>query len=405
MVLLHYDPANDAKAIYDEHAIWNRLYGAPLAPKKEDFPNDRNPDRRLKVGYVSAYLSNRPVGRFLSGLLANHDDDQFEVFCYSDGRKPDSKTYHLQADTDVWRESGHLNDEQLVETIRADGIDILIDLGMHTAGNRMLVFARKPAPVQATYLAYCSTTGLPTVDYRFSDSYLDPDDSQQPYYSEHTVRLRSYWCYPPPTEAADIIPPPVTAVNSGGPTFGCLNEFEKINKPTLLMWRDLLRKVPDSRLILHAPEAADRQRIMSYFVGTDFRGERIQFVGVLSMHDYFKQYNQIDIALDPTPWCGGTTTCDALWMGVPVVSMVGRTAVSRGGLSILSQIGLSEFVAQNSEQYVAIALSLAGDPARLAMLRSSMRERIQASPLMDAPGFTRDFETKLRKMWAVWCGK
>jgi protein O-GlcNAc transferase len=402
LVLLHLDPANDAKAIFDDHALWNRLYGAPLAASALRHDNDSTPDRRLKVGYVSAYLSSRPVGRFLSGLFANHDHGQFEVFCYSDLLEPDATTQRLRGWSDVWRDTANLSHEQLAQLIRDDRIDLLIDLGMHTKGNRMPAFAHEPAPVQITYLAYCSTTGLQAIDYRLSDAAFDPDDSQQLYYSEQTVRLRSYWCYPPPEEAPDVSALPAQASPSAPLTFGCLNDFTKVNQKTLLMWGDVLQNVPNSRLILHAPTTSDRRRTLHAFATVGVEPARIEFVGMLSMGEYFKQYRQIDIALDPTPWCGGTTTCDALWMGVPVVSLAGHTAISRGGLSILSQLGLTELVAHTPQEYVAIASALALDPLRLTALRASLRERIRASPLMDAPGFTRDFESILRQMWRRW---
>ena len=208
LILVHQDPANDAKVIFDDHATWNRLYAAPLATAFTPHDIDPNPSRRLRIGYVSAYLSNLPVGRFLSGLLANHDRQQFEIFAYTDTYQYDQMTDQLRACCDQWRYTAALDDEQLAELVRTDRIDILFDLGLHASVNRMLTFARKPAPVQITYLNYCSTTGLQTIDYRLSDSCFDPDDSQQPFYSEKTVRLRSYWCYPAPPEALEVLARP-----------------------------------------------------------------------------------------------------------------------------------------------------------------------------------------------------
>jgi protein O-GlcNAc transferase len=404
LALLHHDPANDAKAIFEDHNLWNRLYAAPFAASVQRHDNESSPDRRLKVGYSSAYLDSRPVGRFMSGLLANHDHGEFEVSCYSDVRNPDGMTARLRAYCDVWRDTASLSSEQLADLIRRDRIDILVDLGMHTRDNRVLVFARRPAPVQLTYLAYCSTTGLSTIDYRISDPYLDPDDSDQPYYSEQTVRLRSYWCYPPPTDAPEADACPTTSKYAPC-TFGCMNDFSKVNRETLSMWAAVLRNIPESRLLMHAPTEQNRLYVQEAFGAAGVQPSRIEFVGTLPMAEYFRQYHQIDIALDPTPWCGGTTTCDALWMDVPVVSLACRTAISRGGLSILSQVGLRELVAQSPPEYVALASSLARDVPRLTEMRQGLRERMRRSRLMDAPGFAADFESTLRRCWRHWCAR
>ena len=400
LVLLHLDSANDAKAIYEEHARWNRTYARQLAPLNPHFPNDRSEDRRLRIGYVSAYFNGHPVGRFLTPLFENHNHERLEVFCYSDVIKGDATTDRLRSGADVWRDVVRLNDEQLAQQIRSDQIDILVDLGMHTNANRIFVFARKPAPVQVTYLAYCSTTGLETMDYRLSDSFLDPDDCNQPYYSERTVRLRSYWCYPAPGDAPEVNGLPFTS--SGCMTFGCLNNFSKVTDAALSIWLEILRNVGDSRLILHAPEGTHRLRARQLAEASGIDPQRIEFVGKAPISDYFRQYHAIDTALDPTPYGGGTTTCDALWMGVPVISLAGRTAVSRGGLSILSHIGLPELVASTVAQYVQIAIALAGDVARLTELRAGLRQRMQCSVLMDAPGFALNFEAALREMWRSW---
>ena len=403
LVLLHLDPQSDPKSIYDEHARWNQRHTAALASEAGGHANDRSPHRRLRIGLVSGFFDEHPVGRFLLPLLAKHDRTQFEIICYSDVRRCDGTTETLRSLANCWRETLNLSDEQLAQLIRSDQIDILIDLGMHTRGNRMNTFARKPAPVQASYLAYCSTTGLETIDYRLSDPYLDPDDSDQPYYSEKTVRLRSYWCYsaPPPYPAhrqqKTNESPPAEELDQF--TFGCLNDFSKVSDLSLSMWVQILRLLPDSRLLLHALEGSHRDRVTRIFAEGGVGPARVEFIGRLQIGDYFRQYHRIDIALDPTPWPGGTTTCDALWMGVPVVSMTGKTAVSRGGLSILSHVGHPELVAHDSEQYAQIARSLAQDRQRLAELRGGLRQTMLRSTLMDAVGFTRDFESCLRAMW------
>ena len=410
---LHFDPDLDARQIYEEHVRWNAARVPPFraaaaageaAAAIAPHDNDRDPDRPLRIGYVSPDFNGHPVGRFFLPLVAHHDRSSFEVYCYSDVRRPDATTDQIRAQTHVWRETASLDDAQLADLIRQDRVDILVDLMLHTAGSRLSVFARRPAPVQVTYLAYCSTSGLETMDYRLSDPYLDPAGGDESVYTEKTIRLpRTYWCFQPPLEIASL--PAARAMGAPeGITFGCLNNYGKVTRPTMDMWRDLLRRVPRSRLLLHSREGAHRQHAKDYFAaagGVD--PDRIQFVGSLPPLAYHQQYNQIDIALDPFPFPGATTTCDALWMGVPVVSLVGRTAVSRAGLSILSNVGLPELVARTAEQYVQIAAELAADRPRRIELRSTLRERMLASPLMDAPQFARDVEAACRNMWGVWC--
>jgi predicted O-linked N-acetylglucosamine transferase (SPINDLY family) len=281
--------------------------------------------------------------------------------------------------------------------VRQDQIDILIDLSLHSAGHRLLVFARKPAPVQVTYLGYCSTSGLDTIDYRISDLYLDPPEANNECFSEKTIYLpRTYWCYQPEADAPQVTPLP--AQSARRTTFGCLNDLGKVTQPTLNLWGDLLRAVPGSQLLIYAPQGEHRQRI-----GAQIDPDRVQFVAHLPLQEYLATYNQIDIGLDPFPFNGGTTTCDALWMGVPVVSLVGTRPVSRAGLSILSNVGLPELVARSEDDYVKIAVELANDLPRLSELRSSLRQRMLASPLTDARQFARDIEAAYRQMWQAWC--
>jgi protein O-GlcNAc transferase len=392
----------DARAIYAAHREWAQRHAQPLARFLRPHGNDRAPQRRLRIGYVSPDLREHPVGRFLLPLLEAHDHRQFEIFCYASMLFPDAISARLQAAADVWRVAGSLSDEQLTEQIRQDGIDVLVDLTMHMGGNRMRCFACKPAPVQVTYLAYCGTTGLDTIDYRLTDPYLDPPGSVEGIYTEQSVWLpESYWCYQAPASATPVGRLP--ALEHGVVTFGALNNFAKVTGATLAAWRRLLQAVPRARLLLHAPAGSHRSRVREQLglSGTD--AERLEFIHRVSIADYLALYHRIDVALDPFPYGGGTTTCDALWMGVPVVSLAGATAVGRGGLSILSNVGLPELVAHDTDQYVRIATELAADPPRLAELRATLRKRMQQSPLMDAPRFARNVEAAYRGMWRRWC--
>jgi protein O-GlcNAc transferase len=407
LVYTHYFlPQSDARTIDEEFRRWNRRHAEPLASFLRPHDNDRSPDRRLRIGYVSPDFRLHPVAQFLLPLLESHDHERFEIFCYASMSVRDAITDRCRAGADAWREVLALTDEQLAGAIRRDKIDILVDLAMHTAGNRLLVFARKPAPVQTTYLAYCGKTGLRTIDYRLTDPYLDPPAQDEPGDvfppSEQPIRLpETYWCYRPLGETPPVIALP--AVTGGQVTFGCLNNFCKATPPTLAVWSRLLRAMPESRLLLHAHPGSHRDRVREFLAGQGVAPHRLTFVGMVPREDYFRIYEQVHVALDPFPYGGGTTTCDALWMGVPVVSLAGRTSVGRGGLSILSSVGLADLVADDAEQYARIALELAGDLPRLRELRATLRDRLRSSPLTDAPRLARHVEAAYRTMWQRWC--
>lgn len=401
---LHLHPASTPASLFEEHRKWNENYAQALAPQAPIYPNDPDPDRRLRIGYVSPDFREHPVGRFTAPLLAHHDHAKFEIYCYAGASRPDALSQRLENHADVWRDMVGMTNDRLERQIREDRIDLLIDLSLHGEGNRLAVFARKPAPVQATYLAYASTSGLSTMDYRLTDRWLDPPGVGDESYSENSIRLpRTYWCYEADVNAPEVSPPP--SKDKGFVTFGCFNNFCKVTEPALHAWRQILSKIPDSRLMLHARGNSARRRVSDFFSQQGIDPSRLSFSGFLSRDHYFRQYQQIDIALDPFPYPGGTTTCDALWMGVPVVSLAGATAVSRGGLSILSNVGLPELVATSAEQYVQIAMDLATGLARLEHLRTSLRSMMRASPLMDAPHFARDVEAAYRQMWRAWCEK
>ncbi|MGD0464719.1 MAG: tetratricopeptide repeat protein [Tepidisphaeraceae bacterium] len=398
---LHDHPGYDAAAILQEHRQWSLRHASHLRQDAAGHPNDPSPQRRIRIGYVSPDFRNHPVGRFLLPLFDHHDHHALEVFCYSDAPISDAVTQRLRSRADVWRSTGDLSHDQFATLIRQDRIDILVDLTMHMAHNRLLAFARKPAPVQVTYLAYCSTTGLDAIDYRLTDPYLDPPGQGDENYCEKSIRLpKTYWCYEPCASPPQSAPP---AIAAGHLTFACLNNFCKVSLPTLSAWRRLLQKVPRSRLILHAKEGDHQQRLRDFLADAGIDPQRLIFVGYKPVEQYLQSYNEIDIALDPFPCAGGTTTCDALWMGVPVVSLAGQTAVGRSGLSILSNIGLPELVAATADQYVQIAADLAADPDRLTRLRSELRQRMATSPLMDAAQFAKDIEQAYRTMWQQWC--
>ena len=369
LATLHFDPSITSAQILEAHLQWARQY-AHLAPT-QPHDNDRSPNRRLRIGYVSPDFRDHPVGRFILPLLSHHNRTNFEIFCYSDSDSSDAIAQQLKNHTDRWRDTKKLSDENLANLIRQDRIDILIDLALHFDGNRLLVFARKPAPVQITYLAYCSTSGLATMDYRITDRFLDPIPPEEPdaraydraRYSETSLVLpNSYWCYQPPAQSPDVAPLP--ALSTSRVTFGCLNNFAKVSPPALALWSRLLSALPQSQIHIASPRGSHRDRLHAQFRAAGVSPDRVQFIDRMKIDQYFAAYHAIDIALDPFPYNGGTTTCDALWMGVPVVSLTGSTAVSRAGASVLANLGMLHLAADLPNQFVTAALNLARDAPR-----------------------------------------
>lgn len=398
LLTLHYHPGFSPADLAREHRAWAQRHVDPLASSRQAHSNDPTPERRLRVGYVSADFREHAVARFMLPVLEHHDARHFEVYAYADVTRPDSTSESIRALVHQWRAVDTLNDAQLAQTIRNDRIDVLVDLGAHTGRNRLLAFARKPAPVQVTWLAYCSTTGVDAIDYRLTDRFLDPPGTDLSQYVEKSVYLPdSYWCYRAPEHelANDRL--------EGPPTFGCLNNFAKVTAPTLALWMELLRRVPEAHLVLYAPPGSHRERVRETMQKARLATDRLTFVPRQSFEDYMRTYRDIDVALDPFPYGGGTTTCDALWMGVPVVTLTGRTAVSRAGSSLLSNTGLGHLVAQSEAGYLDTAESVLRDTETLAALRRELRDRMRSSPIMDAVKFTHDFEAALRDMWRSWC--
>jgi protein O-GlcNAc transferase len=400
--LLSFHPGYDGPALAKAQRKWNDRHAQPLKSSIKPHSNSRSADRRLKIGYVSPDFRQHVVGQNIFPLLSQHDHERFEVFCYAASARSDAFTEVLRPHADMWRNVSARTDEELAEIIRRDQIDILIDLSLHMAHNRLLVFARKPAPVQVTYLGYCASTGLEAMDYRLSDPYLDPSDADLSLYSEKTIRLpETYWCYGPAGPTPEPSPPPSAA--AGHITFGCLNNFAKTSWAALDLWAQVLQAAPNSRMIIHSYSGSHLDEVRERFSRKGIAAGRLEFTGKLPWTQYVELYGRIDIALDPLPWGGGITTCDALWMGVPIISLIGETAVGRGGKSILSNIGLGELAARRSRQYVQTALALAESPARLAELRGNLRQRMLTSPLMNARRFARNVENAYREMWRQWC--
>jgi protein O-GlcNAc transferase len=396
--------AEHGKAVLDECLRWAAYHETPLHAARRAHTNDRKAGRRLRIGYVGADFRDHCQSLFTVPLFSHHDHQQFEIYCYASVARPDHLTRRLAAYADVWRDVRELDDEHLAQQIRADGIDVLVDLTMHMADGRPLLFARKPAPVQVAWLAYPGTTGIEAIDYRLTDPRLDPPDprSNDVHYSERSLHLPdSFWCYDPLTDqpAVNALP----ALTADHLTLGCLNNPCKLTDRTLGMWGAVLREVAHARLLLMAPAGHAHQSLVQRIERQGIDMQRVTFAPFQPRADYLRTYHQIDLGLDTFPYNGHTTSLDSLWMGVPVVTRVGETAVGRGGLSQLFNLGISELAAHSDDAFVRIAVELAADLPRLAALRQNLRPRMEQSPLMDGARFAGQVEAAYRQVWGVWC--
>jgi predicted O-linked N-acetylglucosamine transferase (SPINDLY family) len=421
ILALHIHPSQDTREIHQEQQQWNRQFANEAAIRYLSFGNTRIPDRRLRIGYVSVDFRDHVVGRNLRPLFHHHDQQQFEIFCYSGVAQPDELTAEFRERSQAWRSIVGMSDEAVAKLIHEDGIDILIDLGQHTSGNRLPVFARQPAPVQVSFAGYPESSGVKTIRYRISDRWLEGKGRMQdPGCKTQDNRecgvhpascdldpasglsfIDSFWCYDPC--GSEVAVNQLPAAQIGVITFGCLNNFAKVNELCLKLWARVLADVRDSRLVLLCPEGTPRRRTLDIFEREGVAAHRVEFVESLPRNEYLALYHRLDVVLDTYPYNGHTTSLDALWMGVPVVSLAGARPVSRGGLSQLSNLGLQELAAFSEEEFVSIAVALAKDRARLANLRANLRSRLESSVLMNAPGFTRQIEGAYRAMWREWC--
>ncbi len=379
-----------------------------LARPYEVWANDPNPERCLRVGFVSDDLRNHPVGYFLEAVVAAltaRFSDRLELFAYPGRFVLDAASQRIKAHCRGWYPTAGASDEELAGKIRDDGIDILIDLAGHTAGNRLPMFAWKPAPVQVSWLGYFATTGVPAIDYLIADHWVLPA-TEEVNFTEKIWRLpESRLCFTPPDDQVDVNPLP--ASTAGYITFGCFNNLTKMNDDVVALWSRVLLAIPDSQLYLKAKqltESSVRQSVLKRFAVHGIAHTRLILEGSTPRVDYLKSYQRVDIALDPFPFPGGTTTVEALWMGVPVMTLSGNRFLSRQGVGLLMNAGLSEWIAADADDYVARAVSHASNPDRLALQRSALRGAVLASPIFDAPRFADHFEDALRRMWKKWVG-
>lgn len=401
---LNFVPGMPPAEIAAEHFYWGAAHSTsrPVSWVEHDF----TPARKLRVGFVSPDFVHHAVSYFFEPLLQERPRNDWEVFCYSAAVHPDHVTRRLESRCDWWRDISTLNDDAAESVVREDRIDILIDLAGHSANNRLPLFARRPAPLQFTWLGYPNTTGLQTIDGRITDLVTDPVGQTEAFYSEKLVRLpRAFSCYLPPAESPPVSPLP--AAENGSITFGSFNQLAKVNAEVVTCWSAVLRAVPHSRLFLRSAVLSDRgtaDDLRQRFAAHGVAAHQLLLSGEqLSVEDHLRAYSQMDIALDPFPYNGTTTTCEALWMGVPVVTLQGATHVSRVGTSLLTHLGAAEWIANSESSYVATAQRLAQDLSALASIRSSLRGRMAHSALCDSEGFAEEFAYALRQRWMERC--
>jgi predicted O-linked N-acetylglucosamine transferase (SPINDLY family) len=403
LLMLHYR-VDDPQRLFAEHQRWAARHAPPppappARPPPAPAPDEpvQNPERPLRIGYLSSDFYNHATAAFIQPLLAHHDRERFTLFCYSAGTRRDHVTDRFRSLCHAWRDLAGASDEQANAILRADHLDILIDLSGHTAG-RMTLLAHKPAPVQISYLGYPDTTGMSAVDYRLSDELTDPPGQDQ-FYTETLIRLpRGFCCFAPPTPAPEVNELP--ALDRPSITFGSLHGLSKLSPGVLDLWSDVLCAIPSARLLIArdtlAPPAG--RRLLD-----EFRRRGIETCRIELRHHFnrghLSVYHDIDVALDTFPWSGHTTACEGLWMGVPIVTLRGRTFAGRMVAGVLARVGLEDLIAEDPQQFIQIARDLAGDFDRLGALRRTLRERMTASPLCDAPAFTRDLEAAYRKLW------
>jgi protein O-GlcNAc transferase len=396
-----YIPDMDAKHVFAEHKKW----GVGMSKR---FPaafkfKPRVPGSKIRVGFLSADLCHHPVAHFIEPLFREYDREHFQFIGYGDQRKKDDFSFRFASMLNEWSDTCSLSHEALAKKIYKDGIDILFEMSGHTAYNRLAVFAQKPAPIQCSFLGYPGSTGLRTIEYRITDAFADPLGETDHLHTEKLIRLDGCaWCYEPDSDAPDVQPPPFKS--KGYVTFGCFNNMAKLNDELFDAWAEILQKIPGSHLRLKARTLTDspfRKELAQRFNRAGIAEDRLDFFGhTQGIGDHLSHYHSVDIALDSFPYHGTTTTCEAMWMGCPVITQAGEAHVSRVGVSLLSAVGLEDFICKNREEYIAKAVSLATSPGLLVELRCGMRERLQASPLMNATAYTRSFERALTQIAA-----
>lgn len=400
---LDFDPGTSSAEAFAERRRWNDRHARPLAARIVPHDNDRDPDRRLRIGYVSADFRRHSAPVVFGPVVLAHDRDHFDVVYYAGVTRPDDVTARFREAATLWRDVAGLDDVSLARIIRDDRIDILVDLSGHSRDHRLLVFAMKPAPVQVTAWGHACGTGLDAMDYFFADRVTVPPERRRDF-SEEIIDLPAFVAYEPPEPAPDLGPLP--ALDEGVVTFGCFNRPAKLGSEVLALWAEILSALPGSRLLMkfHGLDRPPAQRrIRDAFEGHGIAAERIRFLGGSPRPDHVAAYRLVDLGLDPLPHGAGVTALDGLWMGVPLVTLCGERIPARMGASFLTTLGLTDFIATTPEDYVALAVGHAKNVARLADLRATLRGRMAASALGDHRAYCRAVESAYRAMWRRWC--
>jgi predicted O-linked N-acetylglucosamine transferase (SPINDLY family) len=402
LLALNFLPGVDPAEAFAYYRAWGERCTARVRRRQPQ--RDWLPERRLRVGYVSPDFRSHAMSNFIEPLLAHHDPAAVEVFCYDNSQAHDTVTARLQGYGANWRAIRGVDDDTVADLVERDRIDILVDLAGHTVGERLDMIARHPAPVQVSFLGYLNTAGLGALDYRVTDSWADPPGTADRYHVERLWRLPgSSLCFRPPDNAPEVAPLP--ALESGHVTFGSFNNFTKLNHSVTDAWIALLETCAGSRLLLTgAPEGEARAGFAARFAARGIDASRVEFTGRLPLQAFRELHGRVDIALDPFPYAGGATTCESMWMGVPVVTLAGAFGFARTGISLLQGIGLESLVAEDVDEYVEIAARLAADLPSLAQLRQSLRERVRQSQLCDGVRFCKKLEAAYRGMWRERCG-
>ncbi len=392
-----------AEGLFAEHFNAGRRIEEATPRWTRRFANTPDPERVLKIGYLSSDFRAHSVARFTEFLFTGHRRDRVKVYAYSSTPHHDAVTARIIDAADGWRDLREQTDAAVAGAILDDQIDLLVDLAGHTSGSRLVVMAGRAAPVQLTWLGYMNTTGITQVDYRITDPIADPPGMSETLYTERLVRMpRSQWCFRPP-EAARAVPAARDETMREF-TFGILNQFAKVSEASICLWIAILRALPAARLrVVNVPPGSATEKLFRKLSGAGIDPARFDLIERVPHADYFRLYAQVDACLDTTPYSGGTTTCDALFLGVPVVTLAGRRPISRSSASLLTSVGLPELIAQSPEEFVAIACGLAAKQAWSTDARVALRKRMIASPLMDEEGFVQDLEALYRRVWRDWC--
>lgn len=395
---LNYQPNVDRAELFAQHRRFDTEFGQKYRDVITLHTNDRNPERKLRVGFVSGDFREHPVANFIEPVFTSHSKENFEIFCYANQHVSDSTTARLESKVEHWRAVGGLTDDELADQIRRDRIDILVDLSGHTSKNRLLVFARKPAPIQVTMIGYMQTSGLSAMDYRITEERLDPIGTSEEYNTEKLVRM-IYGAAPfqPPVDAP--LPNELPALKNGYITFASFNNLAKVTPEAVDAWARILHALPTAKLLLVGRAG---NTLIEDFEAHGLTSERIIFQSRLPLKEFMALHHQVDFLLDTFPYNGGTTSLLAAWMGVPLITLAGETTAGRAGAGLLTVLGLPELISTDADDYFRKAVAAASDLPKLAQTRAALRDRL--APLLGGGvGFTNELEGAFRDMWRTWC--